>query len=230
MHWLTTYQLFLFDFDGLLVDTEWLHYQSYVQMCAHRGYVLDWDFSTYSKAAHHTATALRDQIYKKFPSLFQQEPNWSVLYNEKKQHLLRLVETTEISLLPGVENFLKILEERDIKRCVVTNSPRILIDKIREQNQKLNAIPYWITREDYQHPKPSPEGYQLAIDKYAHREDLIIGFEDSPRGFKALTKTRAQPILVCPKDSDYLPHLFQEHPNLKYYPDFLSIPQIQNSG
>lgn len=223
MDWLNSYQLFLFDFDGLLVDTERLHYQSYIQMCAQRGYVLDWDFPTYSKAAHHTATALRDQIYQKFPRLYQEEPDWSVLYREKKQCLLKLIDTTEISLLPGVENFLKILEEKKIKRCVVTHSPRELVHKIREKNQKLSTLSFWITREDYQHPKPSAESYQLAIDTYALQEDSVIGFEDSPRGFKALAKTRAQPVLVCPRDSNYLPQLFQEHPDLRYYPDFLSL-------
>ena len=69
MQWIYKYQLFLFDFDGLLVDTESLHYQAYINMCATRGFDLTWNFHRYSEAAHHESTGLRDQIYAEFPKL-----------------------------------------------------------------------------------------------------------------------------------------------------------------
>lgn len=220
MKWIHDYQLFLFDFDGLLVDTEKLHYQAYIDMCAHRGYQLEWSFARYSQAAHHTATALRDQVYAEFPSLQESEPDWAVLYQEKREVLLHLIETSPIPLLPGVESFLRLLDKHSIKRCVVTHSPLSLVEKIRKKNKVLETIPYWITREDYNHPKPNAECYQLAIDLHALPDDLVMGFEDSPRGFNALAQTRATPILVCPSDSKYLPTMFKEYSNLQYYPDF----------
>ena len=33
MDWIKKYQLFLFDFDGLLVNTEEMHFLAYKQMC-----------------------------------------------------------------------------------------------------------------------------------------------------------------------------------------------------
>ena len=36
------YQLFLFDLDGLLVDTERFHYEAYVEMGLKYGFCIDW--------------------------------------------------------------------------------------------------------------------------------------------------------------------------------------------
>lgn len=43
MEWTQDYHLFLFDFDGLLVDTEALHLEAYRRMCAEKGHTLDLD-------------------------------------------------------------------------------------------------------------------------------------------------------------------------------------------
>ena len=75
MNWIKSFQLFLFDFDGLLVDTEYLHYEAYLEMCSRRGFLLPWNFSRYSQAAHHHPLALRDQIYAEFPGLISTRAN-----------------------------------------------------------------------------------------------------------------------------------------------------------
>lgn len=223
MQWIFRYQLFLFDFDGLLVDTERLHYQAYIDMCVHRGFRLPWSFHRYSEAAHHESTGLRDQIYAEFPELQLQEPDWHVLYEEKKRLFLALLEQGTVPLLPGVKELLLALQRANIKRCVVTHSATSLIEKIRKQNPILDTIPEWITREDYSHPKPHPECYQIAIKKLKERGDSIIGFEDSPRGLQALLETEAKPVLICPADSPYLEQVLKSHKNVEYYPSFFAI-------
>ncbi len=200
MRWIHDFQLFLFDFDGLLVNTEELQYQAYVRMCANRGFTLTWDFPRYCHAAHHVAEGLRDQIYAEFPSLQTQEPNWSVLHSEKKQAFIQLIQEGPVNLMPGAAQLLEALQKANIKRCVVTQSTQELIAIIRKKNPILSTIPYWITREDYSNPKPSPECYQKAIAKFAKDTDNIIGFEDAPRGLNALRMTRALPVLICPND------------------------------
>lgn len=194
------YQLFLFDFDGLLVNTEEIHLQAYIRMCAKRGFDLRWDLNRFWQAGHHAAEGLRDNIYAEFPLLYSKEPKWEILYAEKKQAFVELAQEGAVHLMPGAASLLKALQKANIKRCVVTNSAKQLIDAIRQQNPLLDTIPYWITREDYSKPKPSPECYLNAIEKFALPDDKIIGFEDSHRGLNALKMTRALPVLICPED------------------------------
>lgn len=196
MHWIHSFDLFLFDFDGLLVNTEWLHYEAYKKMCADRGFVLDWDFPRYIEAAHYRAEGLQEQIYEKFPELKASEPDWSVLYEEKRKALVHLYRSEPIPLMEGVEKLLLALKKADIPRSVVTHSDRDLVKIIREKNPVLDTIPYWTVREDYSEPKPSPECYLSAIEKLAKPGDKAIGFEDTPRGLTALLGSRATAIMV----------------------------------
>ena len=84
MKWIHDFQLFLFDFDGLLVNTEHLHYQAYVNILANRGHVLKLTLAQFFELAHLNSTAWREALYAEIPHL---EPNWEILYREKKTGL-----------------------------------------------------------------------------------------------------------------------------------------------
>ena len=195
MKWIRDFQLFLFDFDGLLVNTEHLHYQAYVNMLAARGFTCDWSFLRFCELAHFDSHTLRTQIYAEFPGI---EPNWTILYEEKKRCYFELISSGKVELMPGVEKLLRALEKENIRRLVATNSLREQIEHLRSQHPVLQTIPHWITREDYSNPKPSPECYLRAIQLYGKAGDKIIGFEDSIRGLQALRQTAALPVLICP--------------------------------
>jgi HAD superfamily hydrolase (TIGR01509 family) len=194
MKWIRGFQLFLFDFDGLLVNTEHIHYQAYVNMLAQRGVKMDWSFARFCELAHYNADALREQIYVEFPDI---EPNWDKLYAEKKRIYYELIGSGKVELMPGVEKLLRALEKEKIRRCVVTHSLLEQIQLLRSQHAVLQTIPHWITREDYARPKPDPACYLQAIRMYGRAGDKIIGFEDSVRGLQALRQTPALPVLIC---------------------------------
>jgi beta-phosphoglucomutase len=225
MDWIHNYQLFLFDFDGLLVDTERLHYKAYRAACQGRGFDLAWDFERYIMAAHYRAEGLEEQIYGEFPLLKELESDWSVIYAEKKANYIRLLKEDSVPLMPGAEQLLIALRDADVPRCVVTHSAGDLVKIIREKNPVLNTIPHWITREHYDAPKPSPECYQAAIKAHAGTNDAVIGFEDSPRGMAALLGSRAKPVLVSPMDHPGISQLRDEGVSF-----FRSLEKIPRSG
>jgi beta-phosphoglucomutase len=219
------YQLFLFDFDGTLVNTEELHYKAYLKMCSDRGFPLEWDERTYMRHAAHTATGIKEGIYKELPALQHEEPHWDILYQEKKRAYMELLQGGEVFLMPGVEELLKKLEQKGVKRCVVTHSPLEQIALIRSQHPILNSISEWITREDYSQPKPSPECYEKALAKLKAPGERCIGFEDSPRGLKALLKTEAEAVLLSTHfDPFEIKQLSEEAGRtFFYFPSFVSI-------
>ena len=220
MKWIRDFQLFLFDFDGLLVDTERIHFAAYVNMLARRGYRLDWSYAQYSELAHLNANALKDGLYAQFPDL---DPNWDLIYSEKKQAYLDLLVSGKLQLMPGVEPLLKELKDANIRRCVVTHS---LLDQtllIRSKLPILDSIPNWVTREEYEKPKPNPECYLRAIQLYGKLGDKIIGFEDSVRGLTALKGTPALPVLICPSHHPLLE--IATEGDVVHFESFEQIPQ-----
>jgi beta-phosphoglucomutase len=220
MKWIRQFQLFLFDFDGLLVNTEPVHYQAYVNMLARRGYRLEWSFAEFCSLAHLNDTALKDALYVEFPDL---EPNWAILYEEKKQSYMNLLMAGKAELMSGVEMILKELATAGIRRCVVTHSTLEQTLIIRAQLPILKTIPRWVTREDYTKPKPDPECYLRAIAFCAQPGDRIIGFEDSIRGLAALQQTPALPILICPSHHPLLEIAAQGE--AIHYDSFDAIPE-----
>ncbi len=197
MHrWIHDFQLFLFDFDGLLVNTEHLHYQAYINALERKGFHLPLSFANFLELAHFDSKAWREAIFVSVPG---SEADWDSLYREKARSYLDLVASGKVELMPGVEEVLTELEKAGIRRCVVTHSPLEQTELIRSRLPLLKTIPKWITREEYEKPKPHPECYLKAIELYGKKGDRIIGFEDSIRGLRALQKTPALPVLICPE-------------------------------
>ncbi len=192
------YQVFLFDFDGLLVDTEPLHYASYLEACRQRGVELPWDYEQYCERAHGRAAGVRVALQQEFPQLFVGEGAWEGLYQAKKVAYLHSLQTAQLQLMPGVPKILSELVLRQCKRAVVTNSPREHIEIIQARLPVLQTIPLWITREDYTLPKPAPDGYLKAIAQLAAEGERVIGFEDTMKGLKALVDAGAKGVLICP--------------------------------
>lgn len=203
MNWIQDYQLFLFDFDGLLVDTEPMHYASYMEMCRRRGCEMKWDFRRFCLEAHGKAMGIWDALGREFPGIYAQDPR-EVLYEEKKQIYVELLKEARFELMEGVVPLLKALDESGIARAVVTNSPRAHIEIIKKSLPILQTIPVWITREDYVNAKPAPDGYLKAIEMLASPGDRIIGFEDTLKGLKALLSAGAEGVLVCPADHEHV--------------------------
>lgn len=219
MEWIHRYQLFLFDFDGLLVNTEELHFAAYVELCRSRGLALSWDFTKFCSIAHYSSTGLRDTIFSEFPSL--QNESWDVLYKEKKRLYLKILQENRLHLMPGVEKLLLALEAAGIRRCVATNSALEQIEEIKKALPVLKTIPVWITREDYVQAKPAPDSYLAALKRLALPGDETIGFEDSLRGVKALQGADVRPVLICPPEHPQI-----QDPDLRGVPFFSSFDDI----
>lgn len=221
MEWIHSYQLFLFDLDGLLVNTESLHYLAYRYMLQARGFILPWDFNRYCLTAHYHSDKIEKEFLELFPSLYDQGDSWEILYAEKKQEVMSLLRAGKVGLMPGVFELLTSLQEAKIKCCVVTHSPDELVSIMRSQHPVLDAIPLWITRHDYKYPKPDPECYLKAISEYASPSDRVIGFEDSPRGLTALLGTRAEAVIICEVEYPEIPQFVRR--GAKHFNSFVDV-------
>ena len=192
------YDAYFFDFDGLLANTERLHFKAYQLMLEKRNLSLPWDFSTYVSFAHQKTEEFARVMYALFPSLYQEEPNWFNLREEKQKIYLYLLYNTPIELMPGVKEFLSLLARYQKSLYVVTNAPKIQIDAVLTHQPFLKVIPTWVTREFYDHPKPSSECYDVACKMHSKLPFKGIGFEDSIKGLEALEGSSLDAVLIYP--------------------------------
>ncbi len=200
MNFLQQYDIFFFDFDGLLVNTEQLHYQAYKALIENHDFEMHWNFHDFALIAHTSSDGLKRAICEKYPPL-NQFP-WEALYREKKQLYEALLTSQKLNFMDGAEEVLDLVQDK--RHLVVTNSTKAQIDVIKESLPRLKKIPTFITREDYLNPKPSPDGYLKAIELFGQKSDRMIGFEDAMRGIKSLQGANIHPVLICSSDHPQL--------------------------
>lgn len=208
-------KLVLLDFDGLLVDTERLHHLAYEKALLKWKSPLEVDFFTYISLAHASSgTALKEYVYKLYP---EHTGKWEEIRKDKLLIYSDLV-STQITLMPFVEQFLTCLEKKKIPTAVVTNSLKRDIETAKSKLPLLNKIPHWITRENYTTPKPHPDGYLTALKLYPHiNPHEATGFEDTLKGIEALKGAHVKPFLIC----------HPSHPQLKNARNVAHFPSLE---
>ena len=198
MGWLDEYDLYLFDMDGLLVDTEPLHFEAYKLTLKNKGYILDWTLSQYLSFAHRSSTALKEEITKQFPKILK-DASWEDIYRSKQKIYSDLALKRDVTMMEGAKEILARVKRQNKISCVVTNSPSDHVKILIQKSDDLKLIDQWIVREDYKRAKPDPSCYLLAIEKFGANKKCI-GFEDSKKGVMALCQTPAQPVWICEKN------------------------------
>lgn len=201
MHeWIDHYDALFFDFDGLLVDSEPLHYNAYKIALAEMGFSLNWDFPRYQRSSLQSKHMLSEDIYALFPKLRSMHPDWEEVRQKKNDIYQQLLETAPPQFMPGAKELLLHLAAAKKPRAIVTNSKRSQLDIVAKALPELTSIPHWITREDYNSPKPSSDPYLKAISQLGVEKGRLIAFEDAVKGIKALEGTTITPILICPEN------------------------------
>lgn len=191
---MNNWQIFLFDFDGTLVDSEPLHHLAYIKTCEESGFALEIDLSAYCALAHLSADALKVHIQKQFFAAKHKPLDWQAFYLRKKSKVMELITSAPLSMVSGAELFLQYLLEQKKTLAVVTHSPLVQVQLFQERLPILKQIKCWVTREDYQEAKPSPEGYHVALKKLG--PGRAIGFEDSIKGMQALLGAKLDAVMV----------------------------------
>ena len=172
---------FIFDFDGVVVDTEKYHYLSWCQSAAHVGYDLSWEEYLPLKSTGNTEITqyLCDHSGKEVSEeLFQ------VMRNTKLTSFDKLVkDLSEKDVLPGIRDFLTWLNEQGVRTAVASSSntssglaKRFDLTKhfavVIDGNRKLPR-------------KPAPDTFLLAASMLGVDPKDCIVFEDSLAGIEA---------------------------------------------
>ena len=172
---------FIFDFDGVVVDTEKYHYLSWVAAASHVGYDLSWEEYLPLKSTGNTEITqyLSDHSGKEVSDeLFQ------IMRNTKLVEFDRLVQDlSEADVLPGIRDFLSWLNAQGVKTAVASSSntssglaARFDLSKhfqvVIDGNMKLPR-------------KPAPDTFLLAAKRLGVDPSDCIVFEDSLAGIDA---------------------------------------------
>lgn len=166
----------IFDFDGLIIDSESPEYQVWREVFAEHGRELQMDFWADIVGRPHTHLDLY--------AYYQENVNPSVdLEQFRQQRRARVVALTQQQpVLPGVEDYLRGASELGMKLGLASSSSR---HHVHGHLARLELLNYFHTTkcfEDTSAHKPDPTPYRAVLDQLAVAPREAIAFEDSPNG------------------------------------------------
>ena len=172
---MTTYQAILFDFDGVLADSEPVHYACWREVLAPLGVVLDWE--TFSEHC----IGLADYTMIEFLGARATPPvPAETLWKEYSRKNRLFVERMKANP-PFPPQTRQLIEDLNgYKLAVVSSSGRAEIEPVLEAAGLRSYFADVICREDVSNPKPAPDPYLLAARRLGVSKVLVV--EDSDTG------------------------------------------------
>lgn len=179
----------IFDFDGLILETEGPVYQSWRELYRDLGCELS--FENWGKII-----GISPAEYDPFLDL---EAQYGGSLDRAACTRWRQERETELVLaqpvLPGVEALLEAAQERGLLLAVASSSPRHWVEGHLRRLGLRGYFQIVKTSDDVQHTKPDPELYRTALSELGLQPEEAIVFEDSPNGI--LAARRAGIFVVC---------------------------------
>ena len=168
----------LFDFDGLIVDTETPSYASWQAVYREHGQELPLD----------RWAAIIGTIGGFEPLDYLEELHGPIdrdaVTTRRREHELELLEIEE--LRPGILDYLEEAERRGLKTAIVSSSSRQWVDRHLARLERAEHFDEIVTADhDPERSKPRPTLYLEALDRLGVSADEAIAFEDSPNGVEA---------------------------------------------
>jgi HAD superfamily hydrolase (TIGR01509 family) len=172
----------IFDFDGLILDTETPEYQVWQAMYREHGFELpreEWGriIGGYGVSSFDAAEHL---------SLLTQGRLDSASLRERHRSESAAL-TLSQKVLPGVMSYLRDAKRLGIKLAIASSSPHSWVEKHAGRLGILSYFDKIVCADDVAagRTKPNPDLFLLALDQLEVRKDQAIVFEDSPNGVKA---------------------------------------------
>jgi HAD superfamily hydrolase (TIGR01509 family) len=171
---------FLFDFDGLILDTELASRAGWELLYRDHGHELPPDL--WATLVGTTHAPWDPGIH--LEALVGEELDWESLNERRYAHEIALIEAEE--LRPGIADYLGAARRHALKRAIVSSSTRRWIEMHLERLEEAvgwNAI---CTAEgDPARAKPAPVLYLEALTALDVTASEAVAFEDSPNGVLA---------------------------------------------
>jgi HAD superfamily hydrolase (TIGR01509 family) len=181
-------KLVLFDLDGVLIDTKWIHYA-----CLNRAlgeYAISEEDHLNIYDGRKTTQKLQMLTERKgLPPQRYQE-----IYDNKQKYTME--EILKIQPRPYIVDLFKKLTEDGYEVGVCSNSIRRTVLTALAKSELMEYLSVIITNDDVKSPKPHPEMYWKAMSIMSRLPEETAIIEDSPQGLAAAHRSQANVIRV----------------------------------
>lgn len=185
-----TLRLVVFDFDGVITDSEAAHFEALRRVLEPIGVQLTWQqyCDTYLAYTDREAVqmVLMDTQRNPTPEVVDE------LVEKKRIEFADFLESN-LKLFPGVLALLKNLQKHRIPCGICSGSTRSEIEFVLQHSKISEYFRFIVSADDIQRSKPDPEAYRLSMkigSQFCNHDEALsplecIAIEDSVGGIQA---------------------------------------------
>ena len=180
----------IFDFDGLIVDTESAIYQAWRELYQHHGHELP--LATYvqcvgSTFGHYDPMAALEQ-------LTGSPVAWQEVLPRKDARIREL--QYGLTTMPGIRALLAEASREGLPCAVASSSHRVHVKGWLDRMEIADAFAAILTRDDVARAKPAPDLFLAAAAALGLEPSETLVLEDSANGLRAAIAAGAPCVIV----------------------------------
>jgi len=179
----------IFDFDGLMVNSEQVIFVALQKLFAKYDIDLTWSYF-----AHHIGmpvAVVLPQFYRDHSIPLSYED-----FLTQRKQAIKIEMETSLKLMPGLTSLISILTQRNFVLAIGTSAKRKYLENILHKHHLYHFFANIVTIDEVDRGKPYPDLF-LAVLKQANfvPEDAFI-LEDSPSGIQAAKAAGVMSVAV----------------------------------
>jgi len=179
----------LFDFDGILVDSEPMHYRAFIEILDPLGMGFPWKEYVETYMGYDDRDAFREAFRAKGIDL--DDANLGKLVAAKSEAFLRGL-SAGVTTYPGAVPLIETLSAAGFPLALCSGALRSDIDPILAQLGVARRFDVIVSADDVRRSKPDPESYALAFGRLSERHpalltapEMSVAVEDTPAGIRS---------------------------------------------
>lgn len=184
-----TPRAFIFDLDGVIIDSEPLHEKAMRAACAQ--YDISVPDRVFDEYRGQTDRVISTHLTRQASTSVDPE----ALLAAKNDAYDELFD--ELTPIPGSVDLIHALDERAIPLALVTSATRRDQQRTFEQFGLDSYFQVIVTADDVEQTKPHPEPYQRAVQQLNLPTSACLVLEDSTRGVKSARRAGCMVVGLC---------------------------------
>jgi HAD superfamily hydrolase (TIGR01509 family) len=179
----------VFDFDGLIVDTENPGFISWEEVYQEFGATLsidDWRHATGYVGGFDPAIHLEQILGRRL--------DWSQLMPKREARNWEL--TLQAKVLPGIEQLLLSARERRLRVGVASNSENGWVEGGLRRLGLRDHVDIVVSRDMVMNPKPAPDIYLKTVQTLQVEPSQAVALEDSEPGCRAAKRAGLKAVAI----------------------------------
>lgn len=183
-------ELFIFDMDGLLFDTEAIYVKKGKEIAKRNGCEITDKFI--EKTTGLPMDTLRKIYVEELGEKFPFDAHWE----EIKECVYELAIDCRVPLKKGAREILEFLKKNNKKMVLGTSSNFEMAKKLLKSQNIFEYFSYLITSDHVKKGKPNPEVFLMGAEIMGISTEKSMVFEDSFNGIRAAHSAGMLPVMI----------------------------------